>query len=52
MKTIRNKNNTNPNPGWDLRDQSHLDRYDNAQADPAIQMFTEDELEEEPELRT
>ena len=50
MKTNRNKNNINPNPGWNLRDQSYLDRYDNASADPQIQFFTEEQLEDENEI--
>jgi predicted transcriptional regulator len=46
MKTTKNKN-SNPNPGWSLRDQNYLDRYDNASEDPVIQMFTEEDLEED-----
>jgi hypothetical protein len=29
------------------KDQNYLRKYDNAQADPAIQFFTEEELEGE-----
>ncbi len=52
MKTRKNKdNNIQVNQGFSLKDQNYLKKYDNAAADPTIQMFTEEELDEEPEQR-
>ncbi|MGA7368298.1 MAG: hypothetical protein WBX01_04160 [Nitrososphaeraceae archaeon] len=44
MKTRKNKdNNTQINQGFSQRDQIYLRVHHNAQADPAIQMFTEED---------
>ena len=48
---VHNKNN-GPNSGWKLEDRHYLHKYDNAQADPDIQILTEEDWEEEDkELR-
>ena len=39
MKTTRNKY-TEVNQRFSLKDQNYLRKFDNAAADPAIQMFT------------
>ncbi|MGH9953753.1 MAG: hypothetical protein ACRD5J_19225 [Nitrososphaeraceae archaeon] len=39
------------NQGWKQADEWYLNRYDNAQADPDIQILTEDNLEDENKER-
>lgn len=40
------------NQGFTVQDQYYLRHYDNAEADPQVQLFTVEDLEqEEPELR-
>ncbi|HZD33582.1 MAG TPA: hypothetical protein VE130_00115, partial [Nitrososphaeraceae archaeon] len=52
MKTSRNHKNGS-NQGFSLTDQNYLRKYDNAGADPDIQLFTEEGLEDgEPEHRS
>jgi ribosomal protein L37AE/L43A len=46
------RDNERPNAGWKLEDRHYLHKYDNAQADPKLQILTEEDLEEEePEQR-
>ena len=49
MKVTRNKD-TEVYQGFSLKDQNYLRKFDNAAADPEIQLFTEEELEDENEI--
>jgi ribosomal protein L37AE/L43A len=44
---MKKDNNNRPNQGWKLEDQWYLNKYDNAQADPDVQILTDDQLEDE-----
>jgi ribosomal protein L37AE/L43A len=41
------RDNERPNAGWKLEDRHYLHRYDNAQADPELQILTEEDWEDE-----
>lgn len=37
------------NSGFKLKDQNYLNKYDNAKADPQLQVFTDEDIDESPE---
>ena len=45
------RDNGRPNAGWKLEDKHYLRKYDNASAEPELQIFDEEDFEDEDKER-